>query len=65
MKTILIVINSCGCGWVGGWMDGWMRYDMDNLEVSVFEGHYIYYGMSKNRDICMRDASSGDKMVRR
>ena len=30
-----------------GWVDGWMRYDnVDILEMSVFEGHCIYYGLS-------------------
>ena len=34
-------------GWMDGWVDGWMRYDnVDILEMSVFEGHCIYYGLS-------------------
>jgi hypothetical protein len=32
---------------MGGWVGGWMRYDnVDNLEISVFEGHSIYYGIN-------------------
>jgi hypothetical protein len=34
-------------GWMSGWRDGWMRDgNVGNVEMSVFEGHLIYYGIN-------------------